>query len=164
MSGLGELEGGPLSADPLTVHLHEILDSFAAAVADTTAASDAAWIDRIARLEKLRAATAALQIAESVRFAQSQVKEQMAAKVDPEAIGRGIAEQIGLACRISPTVASRRLTTAPALWFELPDTYSELVAGAPHERIAETVVSEGGAVGSAQRQAGDYSWLWAAAG
>jgi hypothetical protein len=30
-------------------------------------------------LEKLRAATAALQIAESVRFAQSQVKEQMAA-------------------------------------------------------------------------------------
>jgi hypothetical protein len=58
---------------------------------------DASRIDRIARLEKLRAATAALQVAESVRFAQSQVAEQMAANVDPEAIGRGIAEQIGLA-------------------------------------------------------------------
>jgi hypothetical protein len=85
------VEGGPLSADPLTVHLDEILDSFAAAVVDATPASAAARIDRIARLEKLRAATAGLQIAESVRFAQSQVKEQMAAKVDPEAIGRGIA-------------------------------------------------------------------------
>jgi hypothetical protein len=63
----------------LTVHLDEILDSFAAAVADTTPVADASRIDRIARLEKLRAATAELQIAESVRFAQSQVKEQMAA-------------------------------------------------------------------------------------
>jgi hypothetical protein len=122
------VEGGPLSADPLTVHLDEILDSFAAAVVDATPASAAARIDRIARLEKLRAATAGLQIAESVRFAQSQVKEQMAAKVDPEAIGRGIAEQIGLACRISPTVAARRLSAARALWCELPDTYGELVA------------------------------------
>jgi hypothetical protein len=94
--------------DPLTVHLDEILDSFAAAVADTTAVGDASRIDRIARLEKLRAATAALQVAESVRFAQSHVAEQMAANVDPEAIGRGIAEQIGPACRISPTVAARR--------------------------------------------------------
>jgi hypothetical protein len=106
MPGVGGLEGGPPSADPLTVHLDEILDSFAATVADTTAVGDASRIDRIARLEKLRAATAALQVAESVRFAQSQVAEQMAANVDPEAIGRGIAEQIGLACRISPASAS----------------------------------------------------------
>jgi hypothetical protein len=88
------LEGsGSPSADPLTVQLDEILDSFAVAVVDATPVSDAARIDRIARLEKLRAATAALQIAESVRFAQSQVAEQMAAKVQPEAIGRGIAER-----------------------------------------------------------------------
>ena len=54
MSGVGGLEGvGPPSADPLTVHLDEILDSFAAAVADTTAVGDASRIDRIARLEKL---------------------------------------------------------------------------------------------------------------
>ncbi len=82
--------------------LDEVLAELAAAVADCTPVADAARIDRIARLEQLRAATAALQAAESVRFAQSQVAEQLAADVHPDRIGRGIAEQIGLACRISP--------------------------------------------------------------
>jgi len=40
---------------------------------------DAVRINRIARLERLKAATAALQAAESVRFAQSQAKAQLAA-------------------------------------------------------------------------------------
>jgi hypothetical protein len=128
--------------DAVTARLDQILEDFAAAVADNSTVSDAARIDRIARLEKLRAATAALQAAEFVRFAQSQVDEQMAANVHPEAIGRGIADQIGLACRIAPAVAARRLNTARVWWFELPDTYSQLVAGELHERIAETVVSE----------------------
>jgi hypothetical protein len=122
--------------------LDEILEKFATVVTDDSAVSDASRIDRIARLEKLRAATAALQAAESVRFAQSQVEEQLAANIDPEAIGRGIAEQTGLACRISPATAARRLNTARALWFELPDTYSQLVAGELHERVTEAVVSE----------------------
>ena len=53
---------------------------------------DAVRINRIARLEKLKAATAALQAAESVRFAQSQAEAQMAADIHPDKIGRGIAE------------------------------------------------------------------------
>ena len=122
--------------------LDEILDELGTAVADNSPVSDAARIDRIARLEKLRAATAALQVAESVRFAQSQVAEQLAANVHPDKIGRGIAEQIGLACRISPATAARRLNTARALWFELPDTYAQLASGELSERLAETVVSE----------------------
>jgi hypothetical protein len=77
-----------------------------------------------------------------VRFAQSQVAEQLAADVYPTKIGRGIAEQIGLACRISPVTAARRLNTARALWFELPNTYSQLTAGELSERVAETVVVE----------------------
>jgi len=40
---------------------------------------DAVRINRIARLERLKAATAALQAAESVRFAQSQAEAQLAA-------------------------------------------------------------------------------------
>ena len=64
------------------------------------------------------------------------------AGVHPEAIGRGIAEQIGLACRISPAIAARRLTTARAWWFELPETYRHLVSGELSERIADQVVSE----------------------
>lgn len=66
---------------------------------------------------------------QSVKFAQSQVAEQLAADVHPSAIGRGIAEQIALAYRISPVMAARWLETTRALWFELPDTYSQLSAG-----------------------------------
>jgi hypothetical protein len=110
------------ATDVLVGRLDEMLAELAAAVADSTPASDADRIDRIARLEKLRAATAALQAAESVRFAQSQVAEQLTAQVHPAKIGRGIAEQIGLACHISPVTAARRLNTARALWFELTPT------------------------------------------
>jgi hypothetical protein len=39
---------------------------------DAGAVSDAVRIDRIARLEKIKSAAAALQMAETVRFAQSQ--------------------------------------------------------------------------------------------
>jgi hypothetical protein len=145
VSGMSELQDHEAigsAADAVTARLDEILEESAAVDADSTPVADAARIDRIARLERLRAVTAALQVAESVRFAQSQVDEQLAANVHPEAIGRGIAQQIGLACRISPAVAERRLNTARALWFELPDTYGQLVGGQLHERIAETVVSE----------------------
>jgi hypothetical protein len=143
MSAFGEAtETEPPSPDPVTARLDEILDELVAVVADNTPVRDAARIDRIARLEKLRAATAALQVAESVRFAKSQVAEQLAANVHPDKIGRGIAEQIGLACRISPAIAARRLNTARALWLELPDTYAQLASGKLSERLAETVVSE----------------------
>jgi hypothetical protein len=132
----------PSSADAVVARLEEILDELASVIRDDSRVADATRIDRIARLEKLRAVTAAVQAAESVRFAQSQVEEQMAANVHPEAIGRGIAEQIGLACRIAPAVAARRLNNARVWWFELPDTYSQLAVGGLHERVAETVVSE----------------------
>ena len=132
----------PSVTDCLVVRLDQMLDGLAAAVGDSTPVCDAARIDRIARLEKLRAVTAALQAAESVRFAQSQVAEQLTADVHPSKIGRGIAEQIGLGCRISPVTAARRLNIARALWFELPDTYSQLAAGELSERVAETVVAE----------------------
>jgi hypothetical protein len=119
----------PPSSDGFVVRLDEMLAELADAVADDRPISDAARIDRIARLEKLRAVTAALQAAEAVRFAQCHVAEQLAADVHPTKIGRGIAEQIRLACHISPMTAARRLNTARALWFELPDTYNQLRTG-----------------------------------
>ena len=140
LGGLGAIQ--PAAADPFAARLDVILEEFAAVVADDGPIGDAQRIDRLARLERLRAATAAVQAAESVRFAQSQAAEQMAAGVHPEAIGRGIADQIGLACHISPAAAARRLTTARAWWFELPETYRQLVSGELSERIADQVVSE----------------------
>jgi hypothetical protein len=104
--------------------------------------SDAVRIDRIGLLEKIKAAAAALQMAESVRFGQSQVQAQMAADVHPERIGRGIADQLGLACKISGFAAARRLEMARALWCELPETYRLLVGGKISEYVASLVVTE----------------------
>ncbi|HYP44339.1 MAG TPA: hypothetical protein VEQ66_03970 [Propionibacteriaceae bacterium] len=76
----------PVAVDPLVARLDEVLAGLGSAVADASEVDDAVRIDRIARLEKLRAVTAALQAVECVRFAQSQVAEQMAADVHPSAV------------------------------------------------------------------------------
>src|SRR5215207_1673543 len=134
--------------DPLCARLDGMLAELAAAVAgcaelrDVGEVSDGERIDRIARLEQLKAAVGALQAAESVRFAQSQVELQIAAEVHPRAVGRGIADQIALACKVSPSEGSRRLGIARALWFDLPETFQLLTAGRVSEYVASLVVSE----------------------
>jgi hypothetical protein len=134
--------------DPQTGWLDAVLAGLADSVADCARAEnlgevpDRVRIDRIARLEKIKAAAAALQIAESVRFAQSQAEAQLAADVHPDKIGRGVADQLGLACQVSGFEAARRLGAARALWFDLPETYRLLVAGAISEYVASLVVTE----------------------
>jgi hypothetical protein len=113
-----------------------------AGLGDSVEVPDALRIDRIARLEKIKAAAAALQTAESVRFAQSQAAVQLAADVHPDKIGRGIADQLGLACCVSGFEAARRLGVARALWFDLPETYRLLVVGELSEHVASLVVTE----------------------
>lgn len=134
--------------DPVIGWLNDVLAGLAEGVAqcaapgDAGAVSDAVRIDRVAGLEKIKTAAAALQVAESVRFAKSQAEAQLAANVHPDKIGRGIADQLGLACKISGYVAARRLGMARALWFELPETYRLLVTGEVSEYVASLVVTE----------------------
>ena len=132
----------PPSADRLVARLDEFLAELAGEVADCTPVTDAVRIDRIARLEKLRAVTAALQLAETVRFGQSQTAAQLARDMHPREIGTGIADQIGLACQLSAFQGGRRLGAARALWFDLPQTFAALTAGDLSERVAEAVVHE----------------------
>ena len=137
-----------LVVDPQTGWFDDVLACLAAGVGecaslgDAGVVSDAVRIDRIARLEKIKAAAAALQMAESVRFAQSQAEVQLAAGVHPDRIGRGIADQLGLACHVSGFEAARRFGVARALWFDLPGTYRLLVAGEISEYVASLVVTE----------------------
>ena len=137
-----------LVVDAQTGWFDEVLAGLAAGVAecasprDAGGVSDAVRVDRIARLEKIKAAAGALQMAESVRFAQSQAEAQLAANVHPDRIGRGIADQLGLACHVSGFEAARRLGVARALWFDLPGTYRLLVAGQISEYVASLVVTE----------------------
>jgi hypothetical protein len=137
-----------LCVDPQTEWLEDVLGCLAKGVAacgsrgNAGDVPDAVRIDRIARLEKIKAAAAALQAAESVRFGQSQAEAQLAADVHPDRIGRGIADQLGLACKVSGFEAARRLRIARALWFDLPETYRLMVVGDISEYVASLVVTE----------------------
>ena len=104
---------------------------------------DAARIDRIALMERLRAALAAAQHTEMVGFARSQVEVQIAdGSLDPKRVGRGIADQVALACGVSPFTGSRRLGVARALHAELPETRALLATGRISEDTATLVVSQ----------------------
>jgi hypothetical protein len=96
---------------------------------DAGGVSDAVRIDRIARLEKVKSAASTLLMAESVRFAQSQAAAQLPAEVHPDKIGRGTADQLGLACHVSGFGAARRLGVARALWFDLRQLIGCWLAG-----------------------------------
>ncbi len=118
-----------------------------------------ARIDRIAVLEQIRAAVAAAQRTEMVAFGRTQVDEQAeqiaAGRLDPEKLGRGIAEQIALAAHVSPWQGSRRLVIARTLAADLPHTRALLAAGRISERLAETIVAQTTHLDAAQRRAVD---------
>jgi hypothetical protein len=152
MSALQVLEVPPEPVDFWVARLDAVLAELAAVVADCTDVPDAVRIDRIDRLERLRAVTAAAQAAECVRFAQSQVAEQLSLGVHPRAVGRGVADQIALACRIPPVAGSRRLGVARSLWFDLPQTFAQLTNGDLREAVAEVVVTETRHLDSATRR------------
>jgi hypothetical protein len=135
---------GELAA--IFARLAELTDAATAdadAVIGADRAAAAARIDQIALLERIQAAAAATQAALSVGFARSQVvAHQEAVLADPRAVGRGIADQLALACRVSPTEGSRRLETARALHAELPATAALLRDGRVSAYVAGLVVSE----------------------
>jgi hypothetical protein len=114
--------------------------------------SDRERIDRTALMERLKSAAAAVPAAEMVRFGVSPVALQRA-DVDPRAVGRGIADQIALACKVSPTEGSRRLATARTLHCDLPATRALLGSGEIREHVAQLVVSETGHLDAATRRA-----------
>ena len=143
------------SSDPFVARLDDLLAELAAVVADDTPVTDAHRIDRLDRLERARSAVASVQVAETVRFARSQAKEQLAAGVHPKKLGQGIADQIALAFRVSPWEGSRRLNMAKALWFDLPQTYALLTSGELRERAAEHVVTETRHLDAEQRRTVD---------
>jgi len=96
-----------------------------------------------ALLERIQAAAAATQAALMIGFARSQVEaQQQAVLADPRAVGRGIADQLALACRVSPSEGSRRLGMARALRAELTATAGLLRDGRISAHVAGLVTSE----------------------
>jgi hypothetical protein len=104
---------------------------------------DAARIDRITLVERLQACLEAVKSVETVDFAKSQAAEQVSLGVHPARVGRGIADQVGLAGRVSPSEGSRRLHVARDVVLDMPVvldllTRGEINAGTAR-RIAEQV-------------------------
>ena len=131
------------AVDPVVAEVAAMLARLSALTDEPAPGADADRIDRIAAFERMRGALAAAQQAEVVAFARSQVEAQIADdRLDPAAVGRGIGDQIGLACRVSPFHGSRRLGIARALHFDLPGVRDLLANGRIGEELAATVVSE----------------------
>ena len=127
----------------MLARLGELTDTATADTTEDDRAVDAARIDAIALLERIQAAAAATQAALSVGFGRSQVATQQRQVLrDPRAVGRGIADQLALACRVSPTEGSRRLGIARALHTDLPATAALLRQGRISFYVASLVVSE----------------------
>lgn len=82
--------------------------------------SEATRIDRIAALERLQASLEAAKSVEMVAFARSRAIRQVAQGIHPKKSERGIADEIALACRVSPTEGSRRLHASRDLVLDMP--------------------------------------------
>ena len=103
---------------------------------------DAELIDRIRALEELKAAAAAAQARAAAAFDASQRRKQAEAGVRREDLGRGIASQIALARRESPSRGGRLLGFAKALTSEMPCTLQALAQGKISEWRATLLVRE----------------------
>jgi uncharacterized protein DUF222/HNH endonuclease len=75
--------------------------------------SEADLLARVARLEEMRNALAAEQTEAILAFARAHAVSRTASgTVEPEALERSIAAQVGLACRVSPREGRRRVRVA----------------------------------------------------
>lgn len=107
--------------------------------ADRGAVSDADRIDAIAALERIKGMIAAAQARLEVDFRDSQIAAQRAAGVPREHLGRGVADQIALARRMSPKTAADQLALRRVVVETLPCTFAHLAAGRISEWSAHEV-------------------------
>ncbi|NNG36996.1 DUF222 domain-containing protein [Nakamurella aerolata] len=117
---------GDGSVDPLRRLCEEVI---VALDSGEMARDAAAGIDRIAALEQLCGAAAGMIAAQSLAFERAERARQRAAGVRSREVGRGAAEQIGFARRMSPAGSARQLGVARSLSTRWPILFAQLRAG-----------------------------------
>lgn len=105
-------------------------------------AGESVLVERIAALERLKAAAAAGQARLAVALDASRRSTEAAAGVPAARRGKGVGAEVALARRDSPARGSRHLGFAKALVQEMPHTLAALEAGALSEWRATLVVRE----------------------
>lgn len=166
-----------LAAAPLDGKLHSAAEPFAAAlniavpsggvpdsrvqelissVRGLRLASDSAGlIDQLRGLEDLKSAVAGIQARVAVAFDAAQRRAQSDAGVPAGELGQGVAAQIALARRESPSRGGRLLGLAKALVSEMPHTLAALDSGRLNEWRATLLVKETACLSAADRCAVD---------
>ena len=123
--------------------LSHLLDTAPSAEA-LAAEDDAALIDLIAATERAKGRLAAAQARAEAAFWDAQIREQQRQGVPRGQRGRGIADQVALARRITPKQASDEVALHRVLLGSLPRTSELLEAGEISEyaarRVAENVL------------------------
>lgn len=105
-------------------------------------ADEAALVERIALLERVKAAAAAGQARAAAALDASRRTAEAEAGVPARQRGRGVASEIALARRDSPARGGRHLGFAKALAHEMPYTLAALEAGVLSEWRATLIVRE----------------------
>ena len=106
---------------------------------DLTRASDPELIDTISALERAKGMISAAQAHAEIAFRDSQVELQRRQDVPRALRGRGVADQIAMARRITPTQASGHVALHRVLIETLPRTTTLLERGEISEWAAEEV-------------------------
>ena len=119
------------------------------------AADEAALIERIAELERVKSAAAAGQARLAAAFDQTRRAAEAAAGVPSARRGRGVAAEVALARRDSPARGNRHLGFAKALVHEMPHTLAALEGGALSEWRATLIVRESACLDVEDRRALD---------
>ena len=115
---------------------------------------DAERVEQIRALEELKAAASAAQARVSADLYASVSAARAARGVPAAERGRGVAAQVALARRESPSRGSRHLGLARALTAEMPHTLAALTAGRLSEWRATLLVRETACLSVADRRPG----------
>jgi len=104
--------------------------------------ADAVRVDQIDLLERVKAAAEAAQARVIAAFKSSQLQRQRAAGVRRDCLGRGIGDQVAMACRQPTSQGPRRLGFAHAVVHEMPHTHALLSEGSISPWVATILVRE----------------------
>ena len=115
-------------------------------------ADEAALTEQIAELERVKSAAAAGQARAAAALDELRRADEAAAGVPTRKRGRGVASEIALARRDSPTRGGRHLGFAKALVYEMPCTMAALECGALSEWRASLIVRESACLDIEDRQ------------
>jgi len=122
--------------------LLEEVSSIDGRVDDQAIDDDAVRIDQLDLLERLKGAAEAAQARVIVELERSQLERQRAAGVRRDCLGRGIGDQVAMACRQPTSQGPRRLGFAKAVVNEMPHTHALLSEGAITPWTATILVRE----------------------